>query len=1134
MAASFVHLQCHTEFSLLEGAIQTKALIKTVQEYDMPGVALTDNGCMYGAIDFYVRMKEEGLNPIMGVECFIVGNRLEKDRDFNRIILLAKSQLGYRNLIKLVSIGHLEGFYYRPRIDMECLREYHQDLVAIDPLSRGVVAEHIRANQLDTAKQKALEYQALFGDDFYLGLERIGSPLEDILNKTSVQIADDIGCGYVATNNVYYLAKEDAYLKGVLGCIQRGKRLEEDTRFNLQSKEMYFKSPDEMQELFEDLPKSIENTVLIAEKCKVEIDTDQVKLPHFECPDQLTDEQYLEKLVWEGMAIKYDEVTDEMKERVAFELKIINRMQYPRYFLIIFDFLDFCRESNIPFGPGRGSAAGSIVAYALNITNIDPIRYNLLFERFLNPERVSMPDVDLDFCIKRRGEVIDYIVQKYGDDKVSQIITFGTMAARGVVRDVGRVLGVPLDEVDYVAKLIPSAPGQYTSIPEALEEVPELVRAQKKSADIKHLLDVGSRLEGQTRHTSTHAAGVVISYDPLTDVVPLVKNDGQIVTQYPMNDLDKIGLLKMDILGLRNLTVMTDACALIKENTGELIDLEEIELDEPKTYELFCSGETIGVFQLESRGMRQLIKDLQPSVFEDIIALLALYRPGPLGSGMVSDFVSNKHGRTEVQYDMPELEPILKDTYGLIVYQEQVMQIASVVGGFSLGQADMLRRAMGKKKKDVMDKMKDDFLAGAEKKSFDVKTAQKIFELCYKFAEYGFNKSHSAAYAKISFQTAFLKANYPYEYMTSLLSSVYTFSDKVSLYIAECKSMGIEVLPPDVNQSKANFSIVMHNEKRAICYGLSAIKNVGEAAVESIVEAQKEGNFQSLSNFCQRVDLKQVNKRVVESLIKSGSMDDLGTRSYLLQIMDKIIEHAQIVEKERRNGQTCLFGGDSSKVFGVIEEDPFEEQYEGFSNIQKLAMEKELLGLYITGHPLDDYREMIDKFEYQIKHISSELDGQEVSLIGLIQNTRKTVTKTKKEMKIGSLEDLTGEMTIMMFQREGDDTLETLFLDDHIVKVTGRCRCRNDEVTMMVDQFELMSQVEHQKSVVIDLEDIIEPKLLENIRDYLSHNRGELPVYFQSGENVVLTHKRYWMRDDALCMTHLGQLVGQGRLWMTQ
>ena len=696
---NFVHLHCHSSFSLLESPLSIKSICKSAKEMGMPAIALTDNGSMFGAVDFVATAKKEGLNPIVGCELYLTKTINEKQRSYERLILLAKNQQGYQNLVKLVTVSHLDGFYYKPRIDIAHLEKYNSDLIAISPGLSGPIANAIKSTQDEQAIEFSKQFKQIYGDNFYLGINRLGVPFEDLIITKSQQISASLDIPLVVTNDVYYLKRESQFLCDILSCIQTGRRISEVNTSKFDSKEMYLKSPEEMTELFKDIPEAISNTVKIANQCKISLETETVKLPNFKCPDGLDDVSYLKKLVDEGLQKKYGTITDEIKERVKFELDIINKMHYAPYFLIIFDFLKFSRDNNIPVGPGRGSAAGSIVAYVLDITRIDPIEYKLLFERFLNPERVSMPDVDIDFCIKRRNEVIDYIVNAYGTDHVSQIVTFGTMAARGVVRDVSRVLDIPLNEVDTIAKLIPSGPGNSMSIPEAIESISELNEKVNANPKIKEMMDIAIKLEGLYRHCSTHAAGVVISKDPLSDVVPLIKNDGQIVTQFSMVDLESVGLLKMDILGLRNLTVIQDCLELIKQNHNKTLDLDSIGYDDKATYDLLCTGKTVGIFQLESQGMRNLIKDLQPQTFNDLIALLALYRPGPLGSGMVNDFISNKSGKTEVQYDLPELEPILKETYGMIVYQEQVMQIASVIGGFSLGQADMLRRAMGKKEK---------------------------------------------------------------------------------------------------------------------------------------------------------------------------------------------------------------------------------------------------------------------------------------------------------------------------------------------------------------------------------------------------------------------------------------------------
>ncbi|NBV82797.1 DNA polymerase III subunit alpha [bacterium] len=1132
--STFTHLHVHTEYSLLESPIRVADLLDRTSEFGMSAVAMTENGSMYGVIDFYLSCKKKGIKPIVGCEMYLTTTISQKERGLNRLILLCQNYTGYQNLIQLVTIAHLEGFYYRPRIDLEHLARFSEGLIAISPGQRGPVAYNIRSHNPVEAERFARELQGIYEDRFYLGLIRHGSSMDDWIIDGSVALSQQLGIPLVATNDVYDLKPGSTELRQIVNCIQTGKRIDEETRIS-DDDDRYFKSSEEMATLFADIPEAITNTSKIVELCNLEIETEQVNLPRFECPRNLSSEDYLNELVWEGIQKKYGAITPELTQRVEYELSIINKMQYAPYFLIIFDFLDFCVRSNIPVGPGRGSAAGSIVAYALNITKIDPIRYNLLFERFLNPERVSMPDIDLDFCIRRRNEVIDYIVNRYGSDRVSQIITFGTMASRGVVRDVGRVLNVPLAEVDRLAKLIPSTPGQYTSIPEALEQVQDLKSAYDSSPEIKRLLDIGAQLEGLGRHTSTHAAGVVISKDPLATVVPLIKNEGQIVTQFQMSDLEKVGLLKMDILGLRNLTVLDDCVKMIEARHGVVLDLDSLPVDDEPTYDLLCTGETAGVFQLEGRGMRQLIKDLRPRVFEDIIALLALYRPGPLGSGMVNEFVSNKSGETQVKYDLPQLEPILSETYGLIVYQEQVMQIASAVGGFTLGQSDMLRRAMGKKKKEEMDRLRDEFIDGSAAREVDVDTARHIFDLCYKFAEYGFNKSHSAAYALISYQTAYLKANYRVEYMTALLSSILGLGDRTSLYIQECRSMGIPILPPDVNESGVDFTIVVTEDgKQGIRFGLGAVKNVGEGAIENII-ACRETPFKDLMDFCMRVDLKQVNKRVVESLIKSGAFDQIGDRGDLLDYYESALESAQIAARERSNGQVGLFGTEelvSMPVRDVIR----RGETLILSYVDRLKMEKDMLGLYISGHPLDHIQELIKKMPHNTGTLRPEDNGKKVELIGQLTDCRRIITKTKREMLIGNLEDYRGAITVMLFQ-SGDNFEEKAkdFVDDAIVRVAGRVRVNNnDEITLSADEVSTVDYAMHSKTVKIDLDNIDSDAILLDIRRILSQFKGYTPVCFQVGDKMILAHRKYWVSDDELCYSQLRELVGDGHFWIEQ
>jgi len=1127
LSSSFVHLQCHSEFSLLEGALRIKKLIASAKEDAMPAVALTDNGTMYGTIDFYVKAKEAGINPIIGCEMFLTPDISVKERSQQRLILLCKSYTGYQNLIKLVSISHLDGFYYRPRIDFEHIKQHAQDLICISPGRRGPIASHLSNHHFDEAKHVAERLKDVFQDDVYLGIQRSNLPFEDLIISGSQELGKQLDIPLVALNDVYYHTRETAYIKDVLFCIQTGKQIDTDARTQSDSQELYLKSSQEMRELFHDIPEACDNTVAIAAKCNISIETDQVLLPRFECPDNLDSESYLEKLVWEGIRRKYDVVTDEIKDRIKFELEIINKMHYANYFLIIYDFLDFCYQNTIPVGPGRGSAAGSIVSYALDITKIDPIKYKLLFERFLNPERVSMPDVDIDFCIRRRGEVIEYIIQRYGQDCVSQIITFGTMQSRAVIRDVGRVLSIPLNEVDRIAKLIPSTPGQYTSIPDAIKEIEDLGKLYHTNPTYKRLLDIGIELEGQARHCSTHAAGVVISKDPLTTVVPLVKNDGQVATQFAMADIEKIGLLKMDILGLRNLTVLKDSVDLIKKLHGDDIDLDNLDIEDKPTYDLLCDGKTVGVFQLESKGMRTLIKDLKPRVFEDIIALLALYRPGPLGSGMVNEFISNKSGKTKVKYPLAEVEPILKETYGMILYQEQVMQIASVVGGFSLGQADMLRRAMGKKKKDVMDQMRETFLDGAREKKLDIDKSKAIFELCYKFAEYGFNKSHSAAYAQISFQTAFLKANYPVEYMSCLLSSVLANSDKTTLYVQECKDLGINVLPPSINHSFYDFSI----EDGHIRFGLGAIKNVGEGAIQSIIDNRQDGPYSDLGDFCKRVDLKQVNKRVIESLIKSGAIDDLDDRGKLLGIYERVMERALVLEKEQQHGQVGLFGGADSSVDFVMHSLD-DSHYVVISHHEKCRMQKELIGLYLSGHPLDEVKDLLNQMTYNTGSLTEAEDGKTVSITGLLTDFRQIKTRTNKDMIIGTLEDLYGTMTVLAFEspRFGDIAMQ--FKLEHILTVKGKVKIKQDEISLMIDEVFAHEQLNKLKSMFIDIEHLDPSKTFPMLKDHCAKFKGTLPLYFKNGTQLILAHQKYWVDDSEDCLTSLTNLVGKGRHWI--
>ena len=1120
--AKFVHLHVHSEFSLLDGAVRVPRLLDACVE-DHPAIALTDKGNLFGAIDFYFGAKSKGIHPIIGVEVFFTEDMSVKTKTMERLILLCQNQKGYENLCHIVTEGHVRGFYYNPRVDLDCLTAHSDGLICISPGYWGPVAQFLQSHFMDQAKGIATDLATVFKDRFYLGVQRTGELGTDQICDDVVTISKDLQLPIVALNDVYFLKNDEGWMQDLLQCIKTGREIDIDDQNNSKRSQHYLKTPQEMVDLFSDLPESIENTVKIANECQLEIIADQVLLPHFECPDGLTPEAYLEQLVWEGMHQKYTEITTDIRQRVEFELEIINKMQYPIYFLIIYDFLHFCVEANIPVGPGRGSAAGSIVAYALNITKIDPIPYNLLFERFLNPERVSMPDIDIDFCIKRRGEVIEYISQKYGDDHVAQIVTFGTMAARGVVRDVGRALGVPLDFVDRVAKLIPSAPGQNMSIKEAIEDVEELGQVYRGDPMGTQLLDYGMKLEGFARHSSTHAAGLVISRDPLSTIVPLMNNDGQITTHYTMNNLEKLGLLKMDILGLRNLTVIRDACDLICKYVPGF-DIENIPMDDRATYDLFSTGESIGIFQCESPGMRRLIVDLKPKTFEDVVALLALYRPGPLGSGMVSDFISNKSGKTKVVYDLPQLEPILKDTYGMIVYQEQVMQIATAVGGFSLGQSDMLRRAMGKKKKDVMDQMKDEFLSGAKQKKIDVGIAEKIFDLCYKFAEYGFNKSHSAAYAMVSYQTAYLKTHYPNEYLLGLLMSVLGNTDRTAIYVSEAKRLGIGIVPPNVNAS-----VYLHVLKDgAIIFGLGSIKGIGEAPVDTIVqERNANGPFVSVFDFFNRLKGRDVNKRVVEHLIRSGALDCLDeNRSKLLGCFEDILDKMQSSARHSSEGMMGLFQ--------TLDEDFYTDilnnsSYKEFGHLELLRFEKELVGDYLSSHPLDEFLPQW-KDGVALGDLGDSFDKEVVDVVGVLSNVNHRMTKTNRPFSMGEIEDFGRKITILAFDSPKYSSIAAQLQDDVIVKLTGKVKVRNAEVSLMVESVQSLTSQLAQKICHVDLLEEQSLDDLHQIKQICLLNRGQIPLYFHIQHQTIETSKKYWIKDSAIA--EIESIVGEQKVWL--
>ncbi len=1031
--ARFVHLHVHTEYSLLDGAIRLPDLFDKAREHRLPAVAVTDHGAMYGTVEFYKAAHKAGIKPVFGCETYIApGSRFDRRPNAHgetnyHLILLARTQEGYRNLCRLVTAGYTEGFYYKPRIDKEILREHAAGLIGLSACLKGEVPRAVMRGDLDGARRLAEEYAAIFGEgNYYFELMENGIPEQRQVNEALIDLGRRMGIPVVATNDCHYCNRDDAKSHEVLVCIQTGKTLDDEKRMKMATDAFYLKSPEEMAEAFHYCPEAVSATVEIAERCNVDIDLDSHHFPAYKTPEGESLADCLDRLAREGLedrlaGFAFDgaeherEVRARYRERLESELETIRQMGFPGYFLIVQDFINWAKEHGVPVGPGRGSAAGSLVAYALKITDIDPIPYNLLFERFLNPERVSMPDIDVDFCFENRDKAIEYVTGKYGADRVAQITTFGKMLARAVIRDVGRVMGLSYGEVDRIAKLVPARLG--IRLKEALEEEPRLREAMDADPRIAELVAHALRLEGLNRHASTHAAGVVIGNRPLVDYLPLYKGqNGELVTQFAMKSVESIGLIKFDFLGLKTLTVITDAVAIVNRGRpeGERLDISQIPLDDAKTYELLCRGETTGVFQLESSGMKELMIQLKPGTFEEIIALVALYRPGPLNSGMVKDFVRRKHGDIPIAYDLPELEPILKDTYGIIVYQEQVMMIARELADYSLGEADILRRAMGKKNPDEMAKQKSRFLEGTKKKGIDPAKAEKIFDLMAKFAEYGFNKSHSAAYALVAYQTAYLKAHHPVAFMAALLTNDRANTDKVVKDIAECREMGIPVLPPDVNESDLHFTVVGD----AIRFGLAAVKNVGESALESVLAARLDGGpFRGLLDFCQRVDLHKVNRKVVESLILCGAFDSLGgNRAQYLAYLDRALERAVSVQRDRARGQTNLLdlvNGADGGPGDAVDELPDVADLPGG---ERLRAEKEVLGMYLSGHPLGQWADLLETYtDGPLVDLKDRPDGSTVTVGGMVAGFKAHVTRTGNRMAFVTLEDLGGMVDVVVF-----------------------------------------------------------------------------------------------------------------------
>lgn len=1102
---NFVHLHLHSEYSLLDGSTRISLLPKRVKELNMDAVALTDHGNMYGAIAFYKACKDEGIKPILGCEVYISKKDLSiKDKSNERyhLILLAENNEGFKNIMKIVSIGFVDGYYYKPRIDKKVLKKYSKGIIATSACLGGEVQKLILNRDIEAAKKSALEYRGIFGENnFFLELQDHGMPEQARVNRELINLSKELEIPLTVSNDVHYLNKDDAKSHDVLLCIQTGKTVNDENRMKFPSDEFYLKSPDEMAALFPENKDALENTVEIANRCNVDIKFHDLHLPDFSVPSEYTHEEYLKKLAVEGMYNRYENVTDEIKNRFEFEFNTIRDMGYVDYFLIVWDFIRYARKHEIQVGPGRGSAAGSVISFCLGITDVDPLKFDLLFERFLNPERVSMPDIDIDFCYERREEVIEYVNRKYGDSHVAQIATFGTMAARNAIRDVGRALDMSYAKVDYIAKQIPQALNM--TIEKALEISESFKSIYEKEDDSKELIDMAIKLEGLPRHTSTHAAGVVISKDELTEYVPLTRNDKIIATQFNMIELEELGLLKMDFLGLRTLTVIRDAINLIEENYGKKISFEKFDYNDPDVLKMFARADTLGVFQFESSGMRAFLKELKPDEFSDLVAANALFRPGPMKQ--IPKFVGSKHDKSKISYLHPKLEPILKSTYGCIVYQEQVMQIVQQIGGYSLGRADIVRRAISKKKMKVMEEERKNFIygnveeevSGAIANGVDEKTANEIYDLIIDFADYAFNKSHSVAYSVVAYRTAWLKYYYPREFMAAQTSTYTNDIKQVSLYIEEIKRLGIEILPPNINYSFKNFTV----EDGKIRFGLKAVKNVGNNLIDVIVKARDNGKFKSLKDFVDRInaiDKSALNKRAVESLIRCGAMDDFnGNRAQYLAIYEKVISSSSNTAKNNVAGQFSLF--ESSDV----QEDL--PSLKDFSQKDKLDMEKEVVGIYISGHPLDPYRELIEKSadtntnEIFEKYRENMLNNSKVKVGGILKAKKTMITKTNKMMAFAQLEDLFGTIELVIFPNVFSKYRE-LIEDENVVFVEGHFQeSEIEEPKILVDKVSKIKMPTNKKLYISV--NSMRDKNLREIRNILKDYNGNTPVIFYEEES---------------------------------
>ncbi len=1130
----FVHLHNHTEYSILDGAITVDRMIEKAVEQDMPAIAMTDHGNMFGAIEFYQKARRAGIKPLIGSEVYVApGSRFSREhvRDSSEenayhLVLIAKNIEGYRNLLKLSSIGYTEGFYYKPRIDMEVLEEHSEGLICSSACIAGQIPRYIIKGAVDEARELAGRFFEMFGrDSFYLELQDHGIPEQKIVNRELVRMSADMGIPLVATNDAHYVNREDAYAHEVLLCIQTGKTMKDENRMRFSSDDFYLKSPQEMHRIFSEVPESLSNTLKIAEMVNLELDLGNPILPDFEVPDGYSLDSFLDALVAEGAEKRYGKpLPDAVSTRIEFELSVIKKMNFSSYFLIVWDFINQARKMAVPVGPGRGSAAGSIVAYCLGITALDPLKYDLLFERFLNPDRNEMPDMDLDFCADRREEVIDYVRNKYGHEKVGQIITFNRMKAKAVVKDVARALDIPFSRANEISKMVDEK-----TLDKSLSDNPDLKKLYEAGGEEKELIDISLRLEGLARSAGKHAAGVVISKGPLTDYVPLYRDprEGSISSQYEKVSIEQAGLVKMDFLGLKNLTIIDRCLKLISQNTGKAVDIENIPLDDRKTFALLQKADTVGVFQLESSGMQNLLRRVRPTVFEDIVAVVALYRPGPLGSGMADDFVKRKRNPRLVKYDHPLLEPILKDTLGVIIYQEQVMLISRVIAGFTMPEADKLRKAMGKKKVDIIDALEQKFLEGARKNNIDEKFARELYSQIRQFGEYGFNKSHSAAYALVTYQTAYLKAHYPIEYMTSLMS---TSPDDVSILINDARQEGIDVMPPSINRSLYDFTI----EGKRIRFGLSAIKGMGEKAIEKIIEARREGEFTGLRDFLERVDRSVVNRGVLESLARAGAFDEIHpNRAQLCCSVETLVEMARRLQEDIASGQGSLFEAPSNeKGIACLDLAPMEE----WCDTERLNNEKEVLGLYVSGHPLARYQSEIKAYSsVSITDLNGDHHEQEVSIAGVVHGfTVKRSQKNGNRYAVGTLEDLGGTIGILVFARTLAKFEEILMSTEPLL-VTGKVETEGDKPgKLMVSSVRFLREARRDaiSAIHIKLDPFgLDEELLGGIKETFTQHRGDCPVYFHiyesdKKEKIVKAHNTFNIAPSEQLVRELSRIIG--------